>query len=165
MVRDHGLINEYVNFSLPSSMHNSKNKKIVFIPGLGERAKNYKRLSKHIKIYNIDWNKIRLPRGKLDILIGFSMGAALTCEYAENNKIDAIILCSLTPCIDTLEGLKAKEVVFMVGEKEKWAHKNNLRLSKTLKCKWKMIIVPGAGHKIDNQYQKKLLEIITELSD
>ena len=60
-------------------MNNSKNKKIVFIPGLGERAKDYKRLSEYMKIYDIDWNRIRLPKGKIDVLIGFSMGADLAC--------------------------------------------------------------------------------------
>ena len=144
-------------------MNNSKNKKIVFIPGLGERAKNYSHLSKYMKVYDIDWNKIRLPRGKIDVLIGFSMGAALACEYAEDHKIDTVILCSLTPSIDTLEGLKAKEIIFLVGEKEKWAYRNNLRLAKTLKCKWKIIVIPGADHKINKDYKKVLLETVENL--
>ncbi|MEK7116571.1 MAG: hypothetical protein AAB837_00195 [Patescibacteria group bacterium] len=145
-------------------MNNSKNKKIVFIPGLGERARNYDRLSKYMKVYDIDWNKIRLLKGKIDILIGFSMGAALACEYAENHKIDTVILCSLTPCIETLETLKAKEIIFIVGEKEKWAYKNNLRLTKTLKCKRRIVVVPGADHKIDKNYRNKILEIIRACS-
>lgn len=146
-------------------MENFKNKKIVFIPGLGERAKDYSRLFKYMKVYDIDWNKIRLPKGKIDVLVGFSMGASLACEYAEKNKIDTVILCSLTPCIDTLGGLRARKIIFIVGEKEKWAHKNNLRLAKTLKGKWQMIVVKGAGHKINLEYQKKLLENINDLND
>ena len=90
-------------------MKNSKNKKIVFIPGLGERAKHYKNLSNYMKVFDIDWNKIRLPKGKIDTIVGFSMGAALACEYAEDHKINNLVLCSLTPSIDTLEGLKAKK--------------------------------------------------------
>lgn len=144
-------------------MNNLKNKKIVFIPGLGERARDYEHLSKYMKIYDIDWNKIRLPRGKINILVGFSMGAALACEYAENHKIDTIILCSLTPCIETLETLKAKEIIFIVGEKEKWAYKNNLRAAKTIKCKWKIVVVPKANHKINKDYKKALLEVIKNL--
>ena len=141
-------------------MDKSKNKKILFIPGLGERAKDYKHLSKYMEIYNIDWNKIRLPRGKPDILIGFSMGAALACEYAEDHKVNTLILCSLTPNINTLKGLKAREVIFIIGEKEKWAYKNNRRLAKTLRCKWRIIVVPKADHKIVGNYRKKLLEVI-----
>jgi alpha/beta superfamily hydrolase len=146
--------------SLSIFMNNLKNKKIVFIPGLGERAKDYVSFPKNIKIYNIDWNKIRLPRGKIDALIGFSMGAALACEYAEEHEIDTLVLCSLTPCIDTLEGLKAKEVIFILGEKEKWAHENNTRLAKTLKCKHRIIVIPKADHKIIENYKKKLIEIV-----
>ncbi len=146
--------------SLSTFMNNLKNKKIVFIPGLGERAKDYNHLSKYMKVYDVDWNKIRLPRGKIDILIGFSMGAVLACEYAEDHKIDTVILCSLTPCIDTLERLKAKEIIFVVGEKEKWAYKNNLKLIKTIKCKRRIIIVPKADHRINKDYKKVLLDIL-----
>jgi alpha/beta superfamily hydrolase len=141
-------------------MGNSKNKKIVFIPGIGERVKDYDNFPKNIKVYNIDWNKIRLPKGKIDTLIGFSMGAALACEYAEEHEINTVVLCSLTPCIDTLEGLKTKEVIFVLGEKEKWAHKNNVRLAKTLKCKYKIVVVPKADHKITGNYKKKLVDMI-----
>jgi len=144
-------------------MNDSKNKKIVFIPGLGERAKDYNSLSAHMKVFNIDWNKIRLPRGRIDILVGFSMGAALACEYAEEHKVDTIILCSLTPSIDTLRGLKVKKAFFILGEKEKWAYKNNARLSKTLKCRSEIIVIPGAGHKIVGNYRKKLLETLRNL--
>ena len=35
-------------------MNDLKNKKIIFIPGLGERAKDYKNFSKYIKIYDIN---------------------------------------------------------------------------------------------------------------
>jgi alpha/beta superfamily hydrolase len=141
-----------------------KNKKIVFIPGLGERAKHYKNLSNYMKVFDIDWNKIRLPKGKIDTMVGFSMGAALACEYAEDHKINNLVLCSLTPSIDTLEGLKAKKIIFIVGKKEKWAYKNNMRLSKTLKCESKIIVVPGADHKITGNYRKKLLEVVDSLS-
>ena len=91
------------------------------------------------------------------------MGAALACEYAEDHKIDTIILCSLTPCIDTLKRLKTKEVIFIMGEKEKWAHENNVRLTKTLKCKNKIIVVPKSGHKIDANYRATLLNTIESL--
>lgn len=139
-----------------------KKKRIVFIPGLGERAKDYKRLSKYMKIHDIDWNKIRLPRNNPDILVGFSMGAVLAFEYAENHKVDTLILCSLTPCIDTLKGIKVNKVIFLVGEKEKWAYKDHLRLAKTLRNKSKVLMIPGADHKITGDYLKKLVNIVQD---
>lgn len=140
-----------------------KHNKPIFFCGLGEKPKNYKFLSKYFEIINIDWNKIKLPKFKADVAIGFSMGAALACEYAEEHEINTIILCSLTPCIDTLEGLKAKEVIFILGEKEKWAYKNNIRLAKTLICKYRIILIPKAGHKIDANYRATLFNTLESL--
>jgi alpha-beta hydrolase superfamily lysophospholipase len=138
-------------------------KKILFIPGLGERAKNYRHFPKYINIYNVDWNNLRLPRGKIDVLIGFSMGAALACEYAEIHKVATLILCSLTPAINTLERIKAKKVIFIVGENEKWAHENNKRLAKTLKCKTEIVVVKKGKHKINRSYLKVIENKINTL--
>ena len=95
-----------------------------------------------------------------DIIIGFSFGAILACEYTIKHKIKTLILCSLSPGAETLVDIKADNVIFLAGEKEKWVLKNIRRLSKTLKCKKSIIIIPKASHKIVGEYQKKLLEII-----
>ncbi|KKQ78179.1 MAG: hypothetical protein A2644_01710 [Candidatus Zambryskibacteria bacterium RIFCSPHIGHO2_01_FULL_39_63] len=133
--------------------------KTLFIPGLGEHAKDYCVLSKYMKVYNISWDNLRLPRGNYDTVIGFSMGAVLACDYVEIKFVKTLILCSMTPIAHSLKTLKAKEVIFIVGEKEKWVYKNNLQLAKTLKCKWRIVVIPGADHKITGNYRKKLLEL------
>lgn len=144
------------------NMKNTKDKRIQFLPGLGEKPREYKRLSKYLKTLDVDWNtgKITPPIKKTDVLIGFSMGAVLACEYALKYKVKTLILCSLTPMVESLKKVKADQIIFMVGEKEKWVIKNIERVSKTLTCKKSIIVVPKADHRITGAYQKKLLDII-----
>ena len=75
-----------------------------------------------------------------------------------------LVLCSLTPSIETLEKIKAERVIFIVGEKEKWCLKNVRRVAKTLKCPKSIVIVPGASHKIVGNYKKRLLMVIDNLT-
>jgi esterase/lipase len=140
-------------------MKNKKNK-VIFIPGLSEHAKNYPFLSKYTNIYDIDWNVADLPKGKYDIVIGFSLGAVLACEYSLKHKVKKLILCSLTPCTESLKDVQAEDVTFLVGEKEKWCLKEIKRVAKTLNCKKEIIVVPRADHKITGNYRKKLLEVL-----
>lgn len=135
-------------------------KKIKFIPGFPEQPSDYKELSRYLDIVKIDWNKPRLNFNKIKTLTTFSFGGVLALEYALRKKVDVLVLCSLTPSIETLEKVKADRVIFIVGEKEKWCLKNIRRVSKTLKCRKSIIVVRGAGHKITGNYRKKLLEVI-----
>ena len=137
-------------------------RKIQFIPGLGEKPKEYKSLSKYLEIIDVDWNtgKIKPKIGKVDTLVTFSLGCIFAFDYTVKNKIKNLILCSLTPGVETLKDIKADQVIFLVGEKEKWVLKDVVRVRKTLKCKSSIIVVPRADHKIDKNYQNKLLEVI-----
>lgn len=137
-------------------------KNVVFIPGLGEQAKDYKFLAKYMAVHPIDWNKIKLPKGKIDTLIGFSMGAVLACEYARKNHVKNLILCSLTTGIETLKDLKTEYITFMVGQKEKWCFEELQRVSKTIpdSIKWKIVIIPKSDHKITGSYKKYLLYLL-----
>lgn len=136
--------------------------KSIFIPGLGERAKHYPTLAKHIDVYNIDWNHIRIPRGQHKVVAGFSLGACFACEYAITNKVDTLILCSMTPGIQTLEKVKAKRVIFLIGEKEQWALQDFKRLTKTLKCPWQIMIIKKGDHRISGEYLKQLIETVAD---
>ena len=142
-------------------------KQIHFIPGLGEKPHEYKALSKYLSIVDVDWNtgKMIPVMSKLDILVGFSMGACLSCIHAEKYKVKNLILCSLTPGEETLKNVKADFVTFLVGEKEQWVLKDLMRVRKTLKCKSKVVVIPNTGHKITSQYQKKLIEIVQQHID
>jgi predicted esterase len=146
-------------------MKTAENKRIQFLPGLGEKPKEYQRLSKYLKILDVDWNtgKITPPIKKTDILVGFSMGAILACEYALKHKVKNLILCSMTTGVESLEKVKANQIIFLIGEKEKWVIKDTLRISEPLKNK-EIYIIPNGDHKIDKNYQKKLIEIIDEFS-
>ncbi len=137
--------------------------KINFIPGLGEKPKEYKALSKYLNIVDIDWNNGKVRFGKVDTLIGFSMGAVIACEYSTKHKLKNLILCSLTPGAESLNMVKADNIIFLVGEKEKWVLKEINRVRKTLKCKNSVIVVPGSDHKITGKYQEELLQIIQKL--
>lgn len=141
-----------------------KYKKIQFLPGLGEKPRNYKRLSKYLNILDVDWNTGKItPRiKKSDVLIGFSMGAILTCEYALKKKVKILILCSITTGVESLKKVKADKIIFMIGEKEKWVIKDTQRVSKPLKNK-EIIIIKGADHRIIGNYQKKLIEVISNI--
>lgn len=143
-----------------------KDKKIQFLPGMGEKPKDYKQFSKHLKTLDVDWNtgKITPSIKKCDILVGFSMGAILACEYALKRKVKALILCSMTTGVESLKKVKADKIIFLIGEKEKWVIKDTLRVSKSIKNK-QINIIKGGGHKITGKYQKKLIEIINNFND
>ena len=142
-----------------------KNKRIQFIPGLGEKPKEYKRLSKYLETLDVNWNtgKITPPIIQSDTLVGFSMGAILACEYALKHKVGTLILCSLTPMVESLKRVKTDNIIFLAGEKEKWIIKNIERVCQTLTCNKSIVIIPKADHKITSTYQKKLLEITDAL--
>lgn len=143
-----------------------KDKKIQFLPGIGEKPKDYKRLSKYFKILDIDWNtgKITPTIKKCDIFIGFSMGAILACEYALKKRVKTLILCSMTTGVESLKKVKADKIIFLVGEKEKWVIKDTLRISKSIKNK-QIYIIKNGNHKITDKYQKKLIEIINNINN
>lgn len=132
--------------------------KINFIPGLGEKPNEYKALSKYFNIVDIDWNNGKTNLGKIDTLIGFSLGCVVACMHAEKTKVKKLILCSLTP-EENLGKIKVDEVIFLVGEKEKFVLSNVRRIYKDLKIKKSIVIVPKAGHKITSNYAKKLIEV------
>ena len=134
------------------------NSKPTFLYGLGYKSE-YKSLFKYFNVPKINWNngKITPPIGKVKILVGFSMGAILACEHAINNKVSKLVLCSMTTGVETLEKVKADEVIFIVGEKEKWVIKDTKRVAKTLRCKWKLITVPNGDHEMDNSYRDTIL--------
>jgi len=142
-----------------------KDKKLQFLPGMGEKPKEYERLSAYLKTLNINWNtgKINPPIKKCDTLVGFSMGAILACEYAIKIKVKILILCSMTTGVESLKKVKADEIIFLVGENEKWVVKDTLRVSKSIKNK-QIHIIKGGNHKIIGRYQKKLVEIINNIN-
>ena len=60
--------------------------------------------------------------------------------------------------------VKADEIIFMLGSKERFCLQNVRRVYKTLKRKKSIIVVRGADHKIAGKYRKKLLEIASAAS-
>ena len=141
------------------------NKKIKIIIGLGQKRKHYHSLSKHLNIREVDWNngslsKMRLGRPK--ILIGFSLGCMVAIMHAEKYRVKTLILCSPSP-EETLLRVKADQVIFLVGEKENWCLKEIKRMSRTLRCRYSIIVIRGANHRITGDYQKKLVEVIQSL--
>jgi len=145
-------------------MTEKNNKKVQFLPGLGEKPREYKRLSNYLNVIDVDWNTGKMVPNiiKDSILAGFSMGALLVCEYAIKNHVDTLVLCSPTPGAESLEEIKSNMVIFLAGSEEKWVIKEIKRVRKTLKCKSKLIVVPDSDHKIIRNYQKKLIEVITD---
>jgi len=137
---------------------NTKQNKSIFFCGLGEKPTTYKSLSKYFNIVSIDWNNIKIPKHKADIAIGFSFGGILACEYALKYKVKKLILCSMTTGMETLKDIKADEIVFLIGEKEKWVTTDIKRLLKIVKNRAKIIVIPKADHKIDNNYKNVLLQ-------
>lgn len=137
--------------------------KIIFIPGLGERAKNYRSFSKYMKVWDIDWNNIKLPKGNYDTVIGFSLGADLACMYTLKHKVKNLILCSSTEGFKTLKDIKADKVTFLVSQKEKWCHQEMKRVAKTLRCPSKIIVIPKGNHRISGQYRKTLLDLVKNI--
>ncbi|KKR31816.1 MAG: hypothetical protein UT65_C0016G0011 [Parcubacteria group bacterium GW2011_GWF2_39_8b] len=140
-------------------------KAITFLYGLGDLSE-YKSLSKYFHIPRIDWNKSTItPKiGRVDVLVGFSLGCILAYIHAEKNKVKTLIMCSPTPA-ESLKTLKVKKIIFLVGEKEKWCLKEIQRVAKTLKCGWKVIVIPKADHRIIGNYRKKLLEVVNEIEN
>lgn len=137
----------------------------IFITGLGDRATNYRALSKYLNIKEVDWNRgslAKLQLGKPDVLIGFSLGCMVACMHAEKYKVKKLILCSMTPGTETLKKIKADKVIFMVGTKEDWVAQDIMRVMHTLpkNCKCSMVVVGNVGHKIIGPYRKELLKQI-----
>ena len=131
--------------------------KAIFYPGLGETKKNYKSLSKHLTVADIDWNTGKATSSKnYDTVVSFSLGNVFALDIALKQKLKKLILCSPTP-FESLGKHKAKQVIFIIGEKEKFLQK----IFKPL-CKKnvKMITVPKADHRIDKNYEKILLKNI-----
>ena len=131
--------------------------KTIFYPGLGETKKNYKSLSKHLIVADIDWNTGKATSSKnCDTVVSFSLGNVFSLDIALKRKLKKLILCSPTP-FESLGRHKAEEVIFIIGEKEKFLQK----IFKPL-CKKnvKMVIVPKGDHKIDKNYQKIILQNI-----
>jgi pimeloyl-ACP methyl ester carboxylesterase len=139
-----------------------KTKNISIIIGLGQKATEYRALSKYLNIIQPDWNNGSLRKMKLrksDVLIGFSLGCMIATMHAEKHKVKRLILCSPTPD-ETLEKVKTDHVVFMAGEKETWIIQEMRRIAETLKSTYEIIIIPNADHKIDFEYRKELLKIL-----
>jgi len=131
--------------------------KAIFYPGLGELKKNYKSLSGHVMVADIDWNTGKATSAKkCDIAVSFSLGCVFSLDLALKRKLKKLILCSPTP-FETLGNHKAEEVIFIIGEEERFLQK----IFKPLCIKGvTMIIVPKGDHKIDRNYQNVLLEQI-----
>lgn len=131
--------------------------KTIFIPGLSETKKDYPNFP--IQVHNINWNNITLPTG-YSVVVGFSMGAILACEVALKENVNKLILCSMTPGVETLERVKAKEIVFIMGQKETWLIKDTQRLMETVKVPCSVQILPEVGHKIGKKYLKMITNFI-----
>lgn len=145
-------------------MFTTKNKRIPFLPGLGNMPKKVRdTLARHFDVRRIDWNKgtITPPLYKETIIGGFSMGAVEACEYATKHKVDTLVLCSLTPGIESLREIKAKHVFFFVGDKETWVKYETMRVAKTLTCEWQVIIVPKCDHQMTNKYIELVLDVVS----
>src|ERR1035437_7747249 len=140
-----------------------KTKQIPFIIGLGQKATQYRSLSKYFNIIEPDWNNgslSKLKLGKPEIIAGFSLGCMIATMHVEKHKVKTLILCSPTPD-ETLKNIKADTVIFLAGAKEKWVIQEIKRMKRTLNSKYTSInIIPKAGHKINKYYQKILLDIL-----
>ena len=136
--------------------------KVKIIIGLGQKASEYRSLSKYLEVVQPDWNNGSLSKmklGKPEVLVGFSLGCMIATMHAEKYKTKTLILCSPTPD-ETLKNVKADKVVFIVGEKESFVLENVKRMAVSLKCKWSIVIAEKSGHKIDKNYQKILINIL-----
>ncbi len=137
--------------------------KILFIPGLGERQKDYNNRLKGIEVFDIDWNKPRIPKKKVDILIGFSAGAIEAINAAERLQATTLILCSMTPVMFDINQVKVQTIIFICGEKEENTIIQTKKLYKSWKGKKKFIVIPGGDHKIDKKYEEVLLGTLREI--
>ncbi len=135
--------------------------KVVFIPGLGQKASQYRHLPSWIDFHETDWNNPKLPKKGYSIVIGFSLGAYLACDYAIKYKVKHLILCSPTPGMRTLKGIRADKINFIVGQKEAWVREDLMRLIKT-KSNWSISYVDDGDHKIDPKYLRELLLVLNE---
>ena len=136
---------------------NYKLMKAIFYPGLGETKKNYKSLSKHLTVADVDWNTGKSTSAKnFDVVVSFSLGAVFSLDTALKRKLKKLILCSPTP-FESLGKHKAGQVIFIIGEKEKFLQKVFKPLCKK---NVKMIIVPKGNHRINKSYEKILLQNI-----
>jgi len=131
--------------------------KTIFYPGLGETKKNYKSLSRHLIVADIDWNTGKATSSKnCDTVVSFSLGAVFSLDIALKRKLKKLILCSPTP-FESLGKHKSEQVIFIIGEKEKFLQK----LFKPLLTKnVRMIIVPKGDHRINKDYERILLQNI-----
>lgn len=131
--------------------------KTIFYPGLGETKKNYKSLSKHLIVADIDWNTRKATSSKnCDTVVSFSLGAVFSLDISLKRKLKKLILCSPTP-FESLDKYKAEQVIFIIGEKEKFLQKVFKPLCKK---NVKMIIVPQGDHKINKNYEKIIIQNI-----
>ena len=139
-----------------------KHELVTFLYGQGLK-KDFKEFEVYFNVPEIDWNtwKVKVPK-ETKVLVGFSMGAILACELSTQKKFQKLVLCSMMPGVETLKNIKADEVIFLVGEKEKWTHKETKRVSKTLSCVKSIIVIPGADHRLAGNYRRKLLEILSK---
>lgn len=141
----------------PPSTMKTKNNKTIFYPGLGETKKNYRSLSEHLIVADIDWNTGKATSSKnCDTIVSFSLGAVFSLDISIKRKLKKLILCSPTP-FESLGKCKAEQVIFIIGEKEKFLQK----IFKPL-CKKnvEMVIVPKADHRINKDYKKVLLDTL-----
>lgn len=60
----------------------------VFIPGLGERKKDYT----IDWCYDIDWNNPKLTFKEVDTLVAFSLGCILAINHAAKYRVENLIL-------------------------------------------------------------------------
>lgn len=124
-----------------------KTKQIPFIIGLGQKATQYRSLSK-------------LKLGRPEIIAGFFLGCMIATMHAEKHKVKTLILCSPTPD-ETLKNIKADTVIFLAGTKEKWVIQEIKRMRKTLKSTRNSTnLIPNTGHKMNKDYQKVLLGVL-----
>lgn len=135
-------------------------KKVLFFPGLGEKASDYKGiLPKFIRVAKINWNTGKYaPRiDNYDTVVSFSLGTFFPLEYARKKKIKKLVLCSPTP-FETMKGLKVGEVVFVVGQKEKFISENVRRIAKEVNTR--VLIVKNGDHKIEDKYLKTVVSVL-----
>lgn len=110
-------------------------------------------------IADVDWNTGKTTSAKnFDTIVSFSLGAVFSLDIASKKKIKKLILCSPTP-FESLGKHKAKEVIFIIGEQEKFLQKIFKPLCSQ---KVKMIIVPHGKHKVTRAYQKVILKTLEE---
>ena len=133
--------------------------KTIFYPGLGETKENYRLLSRHMVVADIDWNTGKATSAKgHDVVVSFSLGAVFSLDIASKQKLKKLILCSPTP-FESLGKHKAEQVIFIIGEKEKFLQKIFEPLCNR---NVKMVIVPKGGHKITKTYMQIVLSCIAK---